>query len=186
MVLQSWIPFTQGWLILCQVWFKVVKWFWKRRFLNAVNVRTLLFPIERRSGPLVEQTSTLFSQEYTVSSLVEIDQIVLKNKMFNCPQCILAIIFHCKRAWPLIWRNLNPFFLWMLCAKLGLNCPSGYGKEDFLCPQCSFAILLLYILGKGCRPLFDQLVPEFHLYKKSMINYVSLFQWFSRSRQRWD
>ena len=113
-------------------------------------VRTLLSPIGRRSGPLVEQTWTLFSQEYTVSSLVEIDQIVLKNKMFNCPQCILAINFHCKRAWPLIWRNLNPFFLWMLCAKLGLNCPSGYGEKNFFYILNVVSLFCYYIsLEKG-------------------------------------
>ena len=34
---QSGIPFTQE-NISCHVWFKLAKWFWRRRFLNFVNV----------------------------------------------------------------------------------------------------------------------------------------------------
>ena len=41
------------------------------------------------------------------------------------------IISPWKRTWPFIWRNLNPLYTRMLCAKIGWNWPSGSGKEDF-------------------------------------------------------
>ena len=34
-----------------------------------------------------------------------------------------------KRVWPFIWTNLNPLYQRMLCAKFGLNWPSGSGEE---------------------------------------------------------
>ena len=36
-----------------------------------------------------------------------------------------------KRARPFIWRNLNPLYSRMLCAKFGWNWSSGSGEEDF-------------------------------------------------------
>ena len=32
----------------------------------------------------------------------------------------------------LLWTKLNPIHPRMFCAKIGWNCPSGYGEEDFL------------------------------------------------------
>ena len=33
---QTWIPFTQGCFVT--IWVKLAQWFWKRRFLNFINV----------------------------------------------------------------------------------------------------------------------------------------------------
>ena len=41
-----------------------------------------------------------------------------------------VIISPWKRAGPLIWKNLNPLHLRMLCAKFGWNWPSSSGEED--------------------------------------------------------
>ena len=41
------------------------------------------------------------------------------------------IISPLKNAWPLIWTNLNPHHLRMLCVKFGWNWLSGSGDEDF-------------------------------------------------------
>ena len=35
-----------------------------------------------------------------------------------------------EKGGPFIWTNLNPLYSRMLCAKFGLNCPSGSGEED--------------------------------------------------------
>ena len=42
-----------------------------------------------------------------------------------------VIIFPWKRAGPFIWKNLNPTYQKMLCAKFGWNWPSGSGENDF-------------------------------------------------------
>ena len=44
---------------LCQIWLKLAKRFWRRRFLNFVNVYLLFrdyLPLEIGWGPLFEQT----------------------------------------------------------------------------------------------------------------------------------
>ena len=45
---------------LCQVWLKLALWFWRRRFLNFVNVFSpfcnYISPLEKEQGPSFEQT----------------------------------------------------------------------------------------------------------------------------------
>ena len=61
---------------LCQVWLKLDQWFWRRRFLNFVNV----FSLFRNYLPL-EQTWIPFTQGCFVPSLIEIGPVVLEKKM---------------------------------------------------------------------------------------------------------
>ena len=68
---------------LCQVWLKLALWFWRRGFINFINVYHYL-----------------------------------------------VIISPWKRAWPFIWKNVNPLHPNMLCAKFGWNWPSGSMQED--------------------------------------------------------
>ena len=37
-----------------------------------------------------------------------------------------------RTEWSFIYENLSPLYTRMLCAKIGLNWPSGSGEEDFL------------------------------------------------------
>ena len=70
---------------LCEVWLKLVKWFWIRDFLNFVNVFSLFrnfLPTEKGRGPSFEQTSISFTQGCIVPSLVEICSVVLEKKIF--------------------------------------------------------------------------------------------------------
>ena len=49
---QTWIPSAKD--VLCQVWLKLAQWFWRRRFLNFVNVFSLFrnyLPLEK--GPFI-------------------------------------------------------------------------------------------------------------------------------------
>ena len=41
-----------------------------------------------------------------------------------------VIISPWKRAWPFIWRNYNPHYPRMLCAKFGWNWRSGSGEDE--------------------------------------------------------
>ena len=52
---------------------------------------SLLSALGKRHSPSFEQTQILFTQEYFVPRLVDIGPVVLE-KIFNCGQCIFAII----------------------------------------------------------------------------------------------
>ena len=71
----------------CQVWLKLAQWFWRRRFLQFVNVFfaiSLLSPYGKGSGPLFEQILIIprrTTQGCFVQSLVEIDSVVFEKKM---------------------------------------------------------------------------------------------------------
>ena len=52
---------------LCKVWLKLAQWFWKRRYLNFINVFmlmliSLLSPLGKGCGPSFEQTCIFFTQ----------------------------------------------------------------------------------------------------------------------------
>ena len=71
---------------------------------------------------------------------VPITQIGLKlaqwffRRFLNFVNVFLRFHYYCispwKRAWPFIWKSLNPLQLMMLCAKFGWNWSSGSGEED--------------------------------------------------------
>ena len=70
---------------LCQVWLKLDQWFWRRRFLNFVNVFSPF-----RNHPLEKGRGSSFKGCF-VPSLVEIGPAVLEKKNFKFRQCIFAI-----------------------------------------------------------------------------------------------
>ena len=68
---------------LWQVWLKLVQWFWRRRFLNFVNVISLFhnyLPLEKENS--FEQTWILITQGCFVPRLVQIGSVVLQKKIF--------------------------------------------------------------------------------------------------------
>ena len=68
---------------LCQVWLKLAQWFWRRGFFNVVNMFLLFcnyLPMEK-SWALHLNKLESFTQEYFVSSLVEIGSVVLEKKI---------------------------------------------------------------------------------------------------------
>ena len=68
---------------LCQVWFKLAQWFWRRRFFNFYNVFFAfcqLSPLGKGQGPLFEQNWIPFIQGYFVPSLVATGPVVLEKK----------------------------------------------------------------------------------------------------------
>ena len=136
---KNYLPLEKGWAIhlnkheftspkeaLCQVWLKLAQWFWRRRFLNFVNVFLLFrnyLPWEK-GGPFLNKF---------VSGLIEVGSMVLENKIF----LIASLYFHYfliispwNRVELFIWTNLNPFHPTMLCAKFVWNWSGGSGEED--------------------------------------------------------
>ena len=66
---------------LCQVWLKLAQWFWRKRFLNFVNVFSLLRIISpwKKAGPFIWIP---FTQGFVVPSFVKIGSVVLEKKIF--------------------------------------------------------------------------------------------------------
>ena len=74
----------------------------------------------------------LFNKWHFVPSLVKIGTVLLEKKIIQISLkylCYFLFISSLKRVWPFIWTNLNPLHQRMLCAKFGLNWPSGSGEE---------------------------------------------------------
>ena len=79
---------------LWQVWLKLAQWFWRRRFLNFVNVFSLFWIISpwKRAGPFFwKKTWIPLTTECFVPSWVEIGSVVLEKKIFSFRQCIFTI-----------------------------------------------------------------------------------------------
>ena len=74
-------------IVLCYVCLIMVKGFWRRRFLNVVNVFSLSFI------PSLEQTYIPLIQGFFVPSLVETDPVILEKKIFYCCHCSFVILF---------------------------------------------------------------------------------------------
>ena len=69
---------------LCQLWLKFAKWFWRREFLNFVNVSSLFpyyLPLEE-----IRAIHFLFTRGCFVPSLFEIGMVVLEKKIKKCEQ----------------------------------------------------------------------------------------------------
>ena len=93
LIFHNHLPLETGWVLhlpklespspkdaLYQVWSKLAQLFWRRRFLNFVNVFSLFLyylPLKKRWGPSFEQTRILITQGCIVRSLIEIGPVVL-------------------------------------------------------------------------------------------------------------
>ena len=142
------LPLEMGWVLhlnklkfpspkdgLWQVWLKMAQWFWRRRFLNFINV----FSLFRNNLPLEN------AEPFIWINLNHLHPRMLRAKfgwkLLNGSGeedlWILSMYFHhfviispWKRAGPFFWTNLNPLYPRMLCAKFSWNWLSGSG-EDF-------------------------------------------------------
>ena len=65
-----------------------------------------LSPHWERRGPSFKQTWIPFIQECSVPILVEVGPVVLEKNIFKIVQCICTIS-SLRKAWALIWTNLN-------------------------------------------------------------------------------
>ena len=79
---------------LCQVWLKLAQWFWRRRFLNCVNVFSLFrnyLPLEKGGVLHLNKNEFPSYQGYFEPRLVEVGSVVLEKKIFKFCKCIFAI-----------------------------------------------------------------------------------------------
>ena len=109
--------------------------FWRRRFLNFVNVFSLFYnylPLEKGGAFHLTNLNPLhpripcakYGWNWPSSSGEE--DFLISSMYFH----YFVIIYPWKRAGSFIWTNLNPLHPKMLCTKFGWNWPSGSGEED--------------------------------------------------------
>ena len=117
----------------CQVWLKFAKWFWRRRFLNFVNVFLLFrnyLPLEK-AGPLhLNKLESPLPKDALCQVWLKFAQWFWRRRFLN----IFNIILHFRYNLPLekgvalhYSKNWNPLHPSMLGDKFGRNWPSGYG-----------------------------------------------------------
>ena len=111
---------------MCQIWLILAQWFWRRRFLNFVDVFSLLRNILSPLGIWI--TSILFTQGCFVLSLVEIGSVVQEKKMYFR---YFGNYLPLEKDGSLHLNKLESPYPRMLCAKFGWFWPSGSGVEDF-------------------------------------------------------
>ena len=105
-----------------------------------------------------------------------------EEDFFNLPMYFhnFWIISPWKRAGPIIWTNLNPLHLRMLCAKFGWNWPSGSGEDFKICQWISQFRNYLPLEKGGAHHLNKF---EFSSPKDALCQvWLKLGQWFWRRR----
>ena len=99
-------------------------------FNNTITLREkVIFSILRNK---YINTEVPFTKGWFVTKLVKIAPVILEKKCFLISLKYFhyfVMIFPWKRAWSIIWTNLNPLHPRMLSAKFGWNWPSGSGEE---------------------------------------------------------
>ena len=125
---------------LCWDWLKLTHWFWRRRFLDFVNVFSLFrnyLPLENGRALQLNKLEYPSPKDALCQVWSKLAKWLLRKRFFNFVNVFL--LFRIYLPWnmvgPFIWTNLNPFTQAsrMLCAKFDWNWSNGSWKEeDFL------------------------------------------------------
>ena len=146
---RNYLPLEKGWALhlnklespspkdaLCQVWLKLAQWFWRRNFFNFLNV----FSLFRNYLPLVNGGALHLNKLAFPSPKDGLCQVWLKLAQWFWRRRFLNFVnvfslfrnyLPLEKLGPFFWTNLNYLHQRMLCAKFGLNWPSGSEEEDF-------------------------------------------------------
>ena len=110
----------------CQVWLKVVQWFWEKECLiyQCIFTISLLSSLWKGQDSSFEQTWVLITQGCCVPSLVEIIPVVLEKKILKYNQLIFATCISWlsplgKRQGPSFEQTLIDLHQRMHCARFG-------------------------------------------------------------------
>ena len=120
---------------LCQVWLKMAQWFWRRRFLNFINV----FSLFRYYLPLGKYMALHMNKIEFPSPKNASRQVWLKlaTRFWRIRFLNFFYVFLLfDSPWKWTWHFnctifTSSFHQRILCAKFGYNWPSGSGEEDF-------------------------------------------------------
>ena len=91
----------------------------------------IIFPW-KREGPLIWTNLNPLHPRMLCAWFGWNGPMVLEKRIFKSINVFWLFRYYLplKKAEPLIWTNLNPLHLRMLCTKFGWNWPSGSGVED--------------------------------------------------------
>ena len=121
---------------LCQYCLKFAQWFWRRRFLNFVNVFSLFhnyLPLEK-GGPFIWTKFNPLSHKDALCQIwLKLARWFWRRRFLNFVNVFSLFPNNppWKRAGPFIWTKFNPLHPRMLCAKFGWNWLRGSGEENF-------------------------------------------------------
>ena len=117
---------------LCQVWLKSAQWFWRRRFLNFVNV----FSLFRNYIPLEKGMALHLNKLESPSIKKDLCQVKMKlshwfwRRIFLLFVNVFSLFLNYRpleKGMALHLTHLSKVIL----AKFGWNCLIGSGEEDF-------------------------------------------------------
>ena len=121
-------------------------------------------PLEKGVALYLNKLKIPFTQEWIVTSLVEIGTVVLEKTIFNFRQCIFrffVIISPWKRVWPFNWTILNPHHPRMLYTKFEWYRPSGSGDEFFKISSMYFRYFVIISPWRRAWPfIWKNLIPS--------------------------
>ena len=97
---------------LCQVWLKLAKRFWRRRFFNFVTVFSLFrnhLPLEKGGVLHLNKLESPSPKDALCHVWLKLAQWFWRRRFFNFVNDFryFVIISHSKRAEPFIWTNFN-------------------------------------------------------------------------------
>ena len=121
---------------LCQIWLNLAQWFLRRRYLNFVNVFSLFrnyLPLEKGAALHLNKFESPSPKDAFCQVWLKLAQWFWRRNILNTSMYFryFVIISPWNRTGPFIWRNLNPIYPRMICAKLSWNWSSGSSEEDF-------------------------------------------------------
>ena len=111
---------------------KLAQWFWGRWFFNFYSKFSQLSPLRTDGALLMDILNSLNLMKDDLCQIwLKLPQCFWRRRFFKSIYfCNFVIISPGKRTGSFIWTNLNSLHLRMLCAKFGLNWPTGSGDED--------------------------------------------------------
>ena len=75
---------------------------------------------------------------------------------------LLCYYFPLEKSGPFIWRDLNPLYPRMLCAKFDWNWTGGSGEEDFLILSMYFSYFVIISPSKKVGPFIWTILNPLH------------------------
>ena len=119
LICKTWDPLRK--VALCQFWLKSAQWLCRIRFIYFTNIFSLqyilfFYPLGKRASSFTWTNLNPLHPRTFCLSLVKLEQVVLKMKIFRYRQCIYAMSL--SSVCPFLWTKLNPYPPRMRCAKL--------------------------------------------------------------------
>ena len=120
---------------LCQVWLRLAKWILRGRFLNCIDqcifAISKLSPLEQGVALYLNKLESPLPKDALCRVWLKLAQWFLRR----FPNFVNVFsLFHnhlpLEKGLAHYFKNLNPLYPRMLCAKFGWNWPSGSWEED--------------------------------------------------------